>query len=211
MATVYADQVSEMAIIATYAGRPVVNVLHYFNDESTVNDAAKARNILDNWQDHIMGFLSNQYSLQQAVWRSLDRDDLNQGTLAPNAAKRLAGLSAAQGAPPQVAYLVRKVTQNRQRGQRDGRIFLAGVPEDSVGPDGMISNTQVTNITTGINNFLNGVNDGGSAFTGASGLVVLNTTPASREKGPQEVDLTFRKVIGLQIDTKVSTQRDRLR
>lgn len=211
MAIIYADQVSELAIRATYAGREHVNVLHYVNDETALSDAAKAKDILDNWQDHIMEFLDSDYSLSEADWRSLDRDDRNQGTVVPDATKRVAGGVAGQGLPPNCTWLVKKITNDRGRGQRDGRMFISGVPGANVFDTGVIAPAWVTNMQTAVDAFLDGVNDDGFGVGGGSGLVVLNTTPASREKGTMEVDLTFRTVGSLVVDSKIATQRDRLR
>lgn len=211
MAIIYADQVSEMAIRATYAGRPVVNVLHFYNDEGAKTDEVMARDVLDNWQDHIMGRVVQDYALIDAVWRSLDRNDTNQGTITPDPAKPLSGGIADAGAPPNVAYLVKKITNNRQRGQRDGRMFLAGPPEGGIGADGTVQAQYATDTNAALALFLDGVNDDGFGVGGGSGLVVLNTTPASRLPGTNEVDLTYRTVGDLVLDPKVSTQRDRLR
>jgi len=211
MAIIYADQVTEIAIRATYAGRPVVNVLHFYNDEGIQTDSEKARDIMDNWQDHILSRLTDGYALIDAVWRSLDRDDTNQGTITPDPAKPLSGGIAEEGCPPNVAYLVKKITNNRQRGQRDGRMFLAGVPEGGVTESGALVAAYATDTNTAITAFLDGVNDDGFGVGGGSGLVVLNTTPASRLPGTNEVDLTFRTVSELVLDPLVSTQRDRLR
>lgn len=211
MAIIYADQVTELAIEATYAGRPVVNVLHFVNDESAVNDATKAKDFLDNWQDHIVGGFDQALTLTGARWRSLDRDDLNQGTLTLDQAKPLGGSVAGTGAPPNVALLVKKQTENRQRGQRDGRMFLAGVPGANLFDDGSLSGAFRTSMQTRMNDFLNGVNDTDISQAAWSGLVVLNTTPASRLPGSGEVDLTYRRVSALTVDAKVASQRDRLR
>lgn len=211
MAIVYADQVSEIAIRALYAGREHVNVLHYVNDESAVNDETKARDILDNWQDHIMASLSDQYVLQGATWRSLDRNDLNQGTLAPDPAKRTSGASAATAAPPHVCFLVKKITTGRQRGQRDGRMFLSGVAEIVVDAAGHLSAAHQADMNADLQAFFDGVTDLDVSQNSTSGLVVLNTTPASREPGTVEVDLTYRRVSDLVLDPVVSSQRDRLR
>lgn len=211
MAIIYADQVSELAIEATYAGRPVVNVLHYYNDEGAINDADKAKDIVDAWQDHVMGRLNTNYDLQAARWRSLDRDDTNQGLVAIDVTKRMQGADASAGAPPNVALLVKKVTNNRQRGQRDGRMFLAGIPEANVGDGGDLVAAYRTATQTAMDAFLDAVNDDAFGVGGGSGLVVLNTTPESREKGNLEVDLTFRTVSALVVDPRVASQRDRLR
>lgn len=211
MAIVYADQVSEMAIEATYAGRPVVNVMHFKNDESIQNDAATAKDFLNNWQDHIIPILESAYVLTGARYRSLDRNDLNSGTVPIDGTKPTAGQIAGDALPPNVAMLVHKITTGRQRGQREGRWFLAGLTAEAVDDNGSILASAQGTYQAGLDSFLSGVNDAGFGTSGGSGMVVLNAPAASRVKGTQEVDVTSRTVTKLQLDPLVSTQRDRLR
>lgn len=211
MALVFAQNVCEMAIKATYAGRPHVNVLHFFNDEGAVSDAGKARDVLNAWQDHILSFLQSAYVLNSADWRSLDPDDQNSGTLTPDPAKNQAGTQAAPGAPPNVAYLIRKQSENRPRGRRDGRIFLGGVNENAVTDAGVIIPEFFDAINVDLGEFIDSVNDDVFGAGGGSGLCVLETTPASRAPGTQQVTVSSRPIIGLAVDQLVSTQRDRLR
>lgn len=211
MAIVFVENGIEIALRGEHSGRPVVNVLHFANDEGAQSDAAKMQDVVNNWQDHMMEFLDAAYTFLGADWRSLDPDDLNQGTIAPDTAKRTAGALTGQALPPNVAFLVKKVTNNRQRGQRDGRMFLAGVPAAVVGEAGDITPGNVTEYQGYLDLFLDGVNDDAWGAGGGSGLIVLNTTPASRMPGTQEVTLTYRSVSSLVLDAKVSTQRDRLR
>lgn len=211
MAIIYADQVTEIAMIHDADGIPFVNVLHFYNDEQTNTDEEKARDFVDNWQDHIVPRMDGRAAFTGANWRSLDRDDLNQGFMAPDPAKPMGGTVTGQGAPPNVAILVKKITNNRQRGQRDGRIFWGPAPIDSVTETGDLNATWRNSFQTDWDDFLSGVNDNDFGVGGGSGLVVLNTTPESRIKGGQEVDLTYRTVSALVVDPRAASQRDRLR
>ena len=211
MAEIYVQNGSEIAIKATYAGREVVNVLHFVNDEAAVSDADKARDILNAWQGQVMSVLDQSYVLTGAVWRSLDPDDTNQGTLAPDNTKPLTGWKTGTGSHPGVAMLVKKVTNNRQRGQRDGRMFLAGVPAVNVQESGALTSDLLGEANTAMAAFLDAVNDDAFGVGGGSGLIVLNTTPESRLPGSTPVTLGYRTVGSLVVDPKVATQRDRLR
>jgi hypothetical protein len=211
MARIYAQDVIECAIRGVYNGIDVVNVLHFRNDEASVNDSDKARDVLNNWQDHILEMVSNTYTVVGMDWRSLDPDDNNAGTLAPDTAKPVTGTHTSAPSSPNVALLVHKRTAGRGRGQRDGRIFLAGVIETIVDGKGDIEAQYLSPLQTSANEFLSGVNDSGFAGASGSGMIVLNTTPESRLPGTQPVTLTYRAVTALQVDGKVATQRDRLR
>lgn len=211
MARIFAQNVTEIAIKGKYAGRPVVNVLHYVNDEAAVNDADKARDILNNWQDHVMDGVTQQYVLDGADWRSLDPDDTNQGTLTPDTVKATQGAGAGPGTSPNVAFLVRKITNSRQRGQRNGRMYLAGVAESAITEAGNLAAAHQTAFQGYLDSFLAGVNDDVFGPGGGSGLVVLNTTPESRIAGTQPVTLTYRTVSALVLDSKAATQRERMR
>lgn len=211
MAIIFAQNIIEIAMRHTYGGNPSVNVLHVFNDEGLSSDADTARDVLDNWQDHIIPMTDDSFLLLEASWRSLDPDDLNQGTLAPDSAKPVNGTGGGDGMPPNVSYLIKKGTANRQRGQKDGRIFLGGVIRSLVDENGLINSTGQSSFLSGLDAFLNGVNDTGAVYDEGQYLAVLNTTPASRVPGTSQVTLTHRMVTSLTLDPKVSTQRDRLR
>ena len=211
MAVIFSPDVIEVAVIGTLGGRQHVNVVHLRNDEAGGNDESKARDLLNNWQDHMLKLQTNSYQLVRAEWRSIDRDDNNVGTLMPDPAKAVAGTNAAEGAPPNVALLIHKVTQNRPRGRRDGRIFLSGVPEAQIANNGGLEAPWLASRQADLDAFVSGVNDAGWAGNSGSGLVVLETTPDSRVPGTHEVDLTSRAVTSLVLDPKVATQRDRLR
>ncbi len=211
MAQIFAQNIIEVAIRHEYGGRPAVNVLHVFNDEGTSSDADTARDVLDNWQDHVLDLMDSDVSLIGASWRSLDPDDTNQGDLAPDPAKPVVGAGGGDGMPPNVAFLVKKHTANRQRGQRDGRMFLVGVPRAQIFENGSINSTFVATAGAALGDFLSGVNDAGAIYDQGQYLAVLNTTPASRVPGGPPVTLTHRMVNQLTLDPLVSTQRDRLR
>lgn len=211
MAKIFAQDVIEIAVVGTVAGRPHVNVLHVRNDEAGGSDVSKVEDFRNNWQDHIVPNLTTAYTLSQFEWRSLDPSEGDVGTISPDPAKPVAGLGTDAAAPPNVAYLVKKETSGRQRGQRDGRMFLSGISEVSIDQSGIIAGATVNAIQDRLNLFVSGVNDSNWAGTVGSGLVVLNTTPESRAPGLHEVTLTTRPVISMKLDPMVSTQRDRLR
>jgi hypothetical protein len=213
MAVVFAENVIEVAVIGTYAGRPTANVLHIGSEEGVnASDADAVLDFANNWQDHIVPLQTGAYTLLNFEWRSLDPADSNVGTLPPVAGKPINGAAAASvGAVPSVAYLIRKNTANRPRGRSDGRIYLPGVPEDQVDNAGVLSSAQRNNVVTGIDAFYAGVTDNPIGSDVNRWLVVLETTPLSRAPGTQSVTVGSRRVTSLTVDQKVATQRRRLR
>lgn len=211
MAIVYSQDVVEIAVVAELAGRPHVNVMHIKNDEGSQSDVAKVRDFANNWQDHMLGFISIEYVLKSFEWRSLDPDDSNVGTLAPDAAKNVTGLVAGDVESPNVSLLIHKRTLNRPRGRRDGRLFLGGVPTIHTFANGNLTTTLTDAANTALTAFVDGVNDTAWAGGAGGGLVVLETTPASRVPGTTPVTIGSRAVIQMVCDTRAATQRDRLR
>ena len=211
MAQIFSQDVIEIALIGDHAGRPVVNVLHVQNDEVGGNDASKVLDVVNNWQDHIVPPLNQAYTFSHAQWRSLDPDDNNAGVQARDNAKPITGASAAMAASPQVAFLVHKVTPNRPRGRRDGRMYLAGVSEPDIDETGALVPNNVTIWNGILTDFVNGVNDADWSGVQGSGLVVLETTPASRAPGALPVTLESRAVTSMRMDPLAATQRGRLR
>lgn len=211
MAVVYSQNIIECALYGTHAGRPVVNVLHLHNDEGAQSDSSKVRDLCDNWQDHIVVALSSAYVFEGINWRSLDPDDNNVGLVLADPAKQTTGGGQATAASPNVAYLVHKITANRPRGKRDGRMFLAGVGETTIDNAGNLESGFLDAWATVLDTFLDGVNDDVFGNGGGSGLAVLETPPAARVPGTAPVTVDWRPVVSLRMDPKVSSQRDRLR
>lgn len=213
MAIVYSDNIIEIAVIQSYAGRPAVNVWHmWFSPEGgSDTKTAVVEDFRDNWQDHIMLFQDNGVSIQRFEWRSLDQNDNEVGIVLPDSGKRLVGGQATPGAPPNVAVLLKKGTDSRPRGRRDGRAYIVGVAEDSIGEDGSLTGSLFTTMQTEAAAFYNGISDTATFPSGDRYPAVLETTPASRAPGSTPVVIGSRRVTSITVDPKVATQRERLR
>lgn len=211
MAIVYAQNIVEIAVIATLAGRPHVNVLHVHNDEAAKTDQVMVKDFANNWQDHLMSLVSTEYVLQSFDWRSLDPDDTNVGSLLPDPSKPAIGQIAGDVETPNTSYLIHKKTANRPRGRSDGRMYLGGVPSVNTFGNGTLTTTWQATMNAKLQLFVDGVSDDAFGVGGGSGLAVLETTPASRTPGTVPVTLTWRAVTAMVTDTRVGSQRDRLR
>lgn len=223
MAVVYSENIIEIAVVQSYALRPVVNVWHMFhNQELTGPDKeGVVRDFANNWQDHILTIQSGDVQLKSFEWRSLDPLDGTVGSLAPDAAKNVTGQRLGENSPPNIALLVHKNTSNRPRGRRDGRSFLVGVVEADVGTGGGLTTTAQSAMNSALAAFYNGISDTGTVVGGWNGdsyPAVLETTPASRltksQNGgvePPAQTINSRRVTSITIDPLAATQRERMR
>ncbi len=217
MATVFSQNVTEIAVDAVCAGRPHVNVWHMFGGEgSATGDQDLVQDFANNWQEHIIPELTIHYVVNAFRWRSLDPDDQNTGTIIPDPAKPVQGPSQLAIAPVNVAFLMHKNTANRPRGARDGRMFISDVAEGRVTDGGLVEPAAAGAWATALNLFFDGISDKGVAPGDIDGSpvrypVVLQSTPLSRAPGAQPVTVLSREVTSVTLDPMVATQRDRLR
>lgn len=193
-----ADNVTEVAINGTWTnGRPVVNVLHVQREEDTAE--ASARDVLNNWQDHIIGALSNNYVCSGAHFRDRNEPSGVVGNITVDPAKPTTGGSAGAASTPNVAVLVHK-NGTFHAGQRGGRIYLPGVEEVQVDEDGTLTSSFRTALNALLATFLSGLSGAGS-----NQLVVVHFRPTAPSVG----EVT--EVSSLSTDLHVATMRRRLR
>lgn len=211
MAIVFSDNILELAFEHTYGGRPAVNVWHIGYDLSwsgadLVDIVDDARN---NWQDHILDMLVADVIFTGVTWRNLDPGASQVGFVSPDSGRQTTGALGVSGAPPNVALLVHKHTDDRPRGRRDGRSFLVGVTDADITAAGILGAPYKAVLDAALVQFYDGISD--LSLAAARWPAVLETTVASRTKGPQQVTIGSRRVTSLSLDSKVATQRDRLR
>lgn len=210
MAIIFSDNVTEVAVQHLISGRPAVNVLHVKTDTllGTFDPEETARDLLDNWQDHIIPLVTSNVVVQGAAWRSLDEGNGASGFLIPDGDKPTEGGQAGAAATPNVAWLIRKEVTGRSRTERNGRMYIAGVEEAGVTAAGVVSGDYPTLWSDALEDFLSGV-DGG--VLAANKLVVLTIPKAARAPGPVEFTVGTNDVSRLVLDPLVATMRKRLR
>lgn len=192
--------VTEIAIDGLWTNNHhVVNVLQATHG-ADVGPAAVARDVLNNWQDHIVyGVMANNYVLQGARYRYRQDVDGETGYLAPNPSKQITGTGTAVTSPPNVAMLVHKRISTTS-GRRAGRMYLPPPGEVEIDEDGRLGTAIVAAVTTQLNLFFDGVDDSTEAR-----LVVVHGT------GVDSGDKPHSDVTSLTLDPIVATQRRRLR
>lgn len=193
-----ADNVTEIAVEAVWTnGRSVFNVWHLQREED--DPAESTRDFLNNWQDHIVANIADNYTLLGAHYRDRNVEDGVVGFMAPDPGKPTVGTDSGQCAPPNVAYLVHKHIE-ATAGNRPGRAFLVGVTEANANEDGVILAASVTGWNAIWADFLDGLSGAGS-----NQLVVVHKPPI--DEGEADVS----EITSLTIDTRVATQRRRMR
>ena len=213
MAVVYSPRVVEIAVIQSYYGRPAVNVWHLQAVDETWPKAPAdmVRDFANNWQDHILDCQASAVQLLRFDWRSLDANVTDVGTISPDTGKPQVGQSTGTAMSPNVAWLLHKRTDDRPRGRRDGRSYLVGAIEDWVDGGGAVTAGGLGVLETAAAAFYDGISDTGTFTNNGMYPVVLETTPASRTAGTTPVTISSRRVTSIPVDTKVATQRERLR
>lgn len=200
-------------MIVTLGARPGVPPL----------DVGAAERIGTAWRFHVMNQLSTALTLTKVSLRVRQDDggDLLFEWTPPSVA---GGGQTFAGAPSNVSLLVHKQTSRSGRRGR-GRMFVPGITEDRVNQDGTIPGASLTAIQTAFTNFRTAlgaapdVNVTGDAVvpvlfhgnttdtvvTRPSSTTVVRTVTTGAA-GPLPDDIT-----GLTVDSRVATQRRRLR
>lgn len=214
--------------------RPTANVIDYFIDttgswEERADACDKMCGIVlnevnDSWLPQIV----NTWSFLKVSYVDLDQDDGPTGERNTSGAITLPkpGTKSGETMPANTSVLVRKVI-NRQRGARVGRIYIAGVPElDTTQPVlNVLESTKMAAWQTKMTAFLGDTNQNNQPFLGGtynSWMVVSHITSRGAPKtkttkyGPVSYPgepLTGQalKVTGLAVDSRLATQRRRLR
>lgn len=193
-----ADNVTECAVLGHWSnGRQVANIVHVRREED--DPATSARDVLNNWQDHMRNEVPNNYVIDGVRYRDRNVADGVVGFLPIDPAKGSVGGASGASTPPNTSVLVHKNTETTA-GKRKGRLYLPGAPEAEIDEDGMLSTTLKTAWTTALNDF----------FAGLSGaadneLVVVHFA------GPTDATGEVSVVTSLTVDPKMATQRRRLR
>ncbi len=110
-----------------------------------------------------------------------------------------AGTGSSNLIPQNTAYLIHKDTSFGGR-RNKGRFYLPGVGEPEVGITGVLTTAEVTRIQNALNNWFVGIN----AVVGVADVLILHSDGITATPAPTVVT-------GFRIDTRVATQRRRLR
>lgn len=213
-----APTVCRFAVNAVYLGRPAVNVLDYVVVPSGVGGPARvaaieqqASTILGAWTQSVMNNLAVAYEAQSVSWVDLDSASGSTGVVTTGLGETWPAPGELPGSPyaASVAGLVTKSGQS-QRGQRTGKMFLAGMTESYV--DGnSLTGAYVTDMNAGLATFLGVTSLDGAGSVTESFMCVVHTLNAGTPSDPDIVYNGETTVGTLTINPRVASQRRRNR
>ena len=212
-------------IHGTHGGRNIANVLDFGLDvtgsttprEQAIDDFSRI--IIDQWVTQVLNFLASTYSFNSVSWDDLNSPSGSVGSRSTTLANTLpkAGAQLTAAMPGNVAFLIRK-SLTAQRGARNGRMFLVGVPEVVTDTTAIntVSSGNVTSINTKMAAFLSAVNITMSGSTGSTTkLMVAHVVTRGEPEPPATVGPPLTGILlpvnSLTCDLTLATQRRRLR
>jgi hypothetical protein len=211
--------ICRFAINQSLEGRAVVNVLDYQVDTtgSTMSrsDAceALAGDILVAWQGTVMNRQVDDLTFESVSWVDLNTATGTTGSITSAGAVTLPIGAGETGSPipANVSALVTK-TVSSARGRRNGRMFIAGIPEDAtdITNGNTLSTTYQAALNSQLDDFLSetaNVDGLGTAYS--SDMAVVHVLTRSGTGAP----LTggYNLVTALTVQGLLATQRRRLR
>lgn len=104
------------------------------------------------WQDSILGLYADVTEFLGSKWMDLNDTAGRTGDLGPASGHPTHGSAAGNQVPPNTAYLVHKMSSPK-RGQKNGRMFVGDVNENSVDSRGFLSSGVKSSINTATNAF----------------------------------------------------------
>jgi hypothetical protein len=198
------DDVIEVVLKSTMAGRTANNVTHWRCARPIDGDSTSvARRVLDAFQEHLVANASSALSVVGADYTDLDSLEGDTGSIGPNAALPLSGISGPDAHPPNTAVLIRKVTEGG-RASGSGRMFIMGVREGDADNAGTLSAGRHQNWQDGAQLFLEDAN------REANGSSAINMCVVRRPLGGVGSGTSF-DVQSLSVSAVLATQRERMR
>lgn len=211
-----------MSIVGHWTNnRAVTNVLHYivFSDGDRTTAVVNAAGIVIlAWQENILPGVADNYTLERLDYMDMHEAAGVTGSVPPNPAfPSIGGSIGASAMPPNAAVLVRKNVEGARRNTRSGRLFLPPGDEGGVNEVGTITNTAAAQAR--VDGFFADTNLTAPAASITEMFMVIPHWPTivdpSPPKPPRIVDPdgvgTFVRVVGLTVDSLISSQRRRLR
>lgn len=137
MAPIVAPGIARFAVEGYYEANPVVNVLDINISDISGGDRADccsqvAGDLLNQWADHVLPLLCDNYVAERVTWLDIDSLTGSTGevTSTDGSTWPQGGASTSAALPGAVAARVNKNTV-AVRGQRQGRMYICGIPEDA--------------------------------------------------------------------------------
>lgn len=209
------------AINQRYGGNVVTNIWDVHVDGHGTADRPGAANnlagiILDAWSVNVLANQSNTMAAESVSWIDMNSADGQTGSRSTTATRTwpAVGPNTDPGMPGNVSVLVRKITDGG-RGQRNGRMYLAGIAEafTAATTHNELSPSIVTTINGRMADFLTAV-DGDHDLGGVTAAYTANsvvTRVLTRDPDGKPLTGDFATIQSLIVDPLLATQRRRLR
>jgi len=215
--TYVVPDVVRFSINQSLGSKNVANVLDFeYGDPGPALDRspgclAIATILLQAWDSHLRPFCVNNLTCQSVSWVDLDSSSGSTGINQAGAPAvwPAVGGSSADPHPSNVAVLVHKNTLGSQRGQRRGRMYLAGYTEGSNQTDSSQNvNGQVqVDLTAALDGFLEDV----TTEVGGFPVLLVVSHVVTRDSNGNPATGTSSAVSSLTVDPVFASQRRRLR
>lgn len=209
MAPIVAPGVCRFTVNGTYAERPIANVLDFRIDTTgTISDRdeacfSMAGILINEWSDSILTLVADNYLATSVSW--VDLNSLNGSTGERTTTDQETWPQSGQGTQSAnssaIAFRVDKSSVAR-RGQRQGRMYLVGVPESATadGSPNTLEGAVQAAMNDSLENFLGDTNqttDGGQGYT--STMVIVHTINGNFESTSDVESLTVNNRLGTQV------------
>lgn len=212
-----APSVCRYTVNGTYLGRPVANILDQVIIDNvgptTRHDAIDdvAGDIIDAWSQHILSFVNTGYTATSVSWVDLDNANGETGSKSSTTDESWpqSGLSDGDPYAASVALLVTKETSSG-RGQRNGRMFIAGLDESFV-TGNTIEPAVLTGIQTELDAFTEALTETGMIATYETFPTVVHTRNTGTAANPVIEYVNNTAVTSFAAQSRVASQRRRNR
>lgn len=171
MAPLVVPSVVRYSIVAELLGQTCINIMDVtITDEgigTSRDDAINsvAGDIINNWDDHILGNLSSDYVFTEVRWLDLDSLDGSTGsrTSTDGTTLPVAGRSSGNAMPGHTYAKIRKNLEGSSRASRRGVLRLSGLQEGYVSGNNLLG-ASITALNAAFEEFKDGINgtDGGA-------------------------------------------------
>lgn len=216
--TIVAPGICRYTVHGTLGTRPTANILDFRIDTTGSTESreeaieAMCGIIINEWSDHVLPQVCAPYTATSVSWVDLDEEDGSTGSRTSTGQETWPKVATRSGtpAPANTSVLVTKVGSSR-RGQRNGRLYLAGPPEGEVGTQNLTSTYQAA-VQASMESMLGNMNQSETTLGEyESYMVIVHTRDVGTPGNPDIVFTGSSDVSALSVSGTAATQRRRLR
>lgn len=177
-----APDICRYTIVGSLAGQDCVNVFDIRITETGVLTRSEvlfevAGDLLNQWSDHVLPQLTNDYTAEQVRWVDLDSADGGTGARSSTDGSTWPETGAGTSPPlPNNTYVkMVKVLEGKTRTQRNGALRLGGISEvDTLGANpNVLEPASIAAFNTAFEDLKDGINEGLGPYS--VNLVVVHT------------------------------------